>query len=172
MKRTLRLLALMFVIALVTAACAKAGPVEPPVEPPTTTTVVDDHGHGDGNVDKDAQVYKVEAKEFQFSPTPITVTGEMFTIELYNGGVVDHDMVIEGAEDQGASHLAAGESGSVTYMLEPGTYTVYCSVPGHREAGMEGTLIVTAADHNDDHSDSREQSDDHDDESEDGHESP
>lgn len=169
MKRTLRLLALMFVIALTTVACANAGPVDPSTEPPTTTTVVDDHGHGDGDVDQDAQVYKVEAKEFQFSPTPIMVEGEMFTIELHNEGVVDHDMVIEGAEDQGASHLAAGESGSVTYMLEPGTYTVYCSVSGHRDAGMEGTLIVTAADHDDD---SHEQGDDHDDEDEDGHESP
>jgi len=169
MKRTLRFLALMFVIALVATACATAGPVEPPTEPPTTTTVVDDHGHGDGDVDRDAQVYKVEATEFQFSPTPITVTGGMFTIELHNEGAVDHDMVIEGAEDQGASHLAVGESGSVTYMLEPGTYTVYCSVPGHRDAGMEGTLIVTASDHDDD---GNEQGDDHDDESEDGHESP
>lgn len=172
MKRALRFLALMFVIVLVTVACAEAGPVDPPIEPPTTTTVVDDHGHGDGDVDQDAQVYKVEAKEFQFSPTPITVTGEMFTIELYNEGMVDHDMVVEGAEDQGASHLTPGTSGSVTYMLEPGTYTVYCSVPGHRDAGMEGTLIVTAADHDDDHDGGHELSDDPDEDHEDGHESP
>ncbi|MFW6010038.1 MAG: plastocyanin/azurin family copper-binding protein [Actinomycetota bacterium] len=43
-----------------------------------------------------------------------------------------------------SAHVEPGSSLSATFMLEEaGTYTFYCSVPGHREAGMEGELTVT-----------------------------
>jgi len=42
------------------------------------------------------------------------------------------------------AHTAAGETVTVTFTpTEPGTYEFYCTVPGHREAGMIGTLVVT-----------------------------
>ena len=41
--------------------------------------------------------------------------------------------------------LSGGQSGTLVIDLEPGTYVVYCPIPGHREAGMELTLTVTAA---------------------------
>ncbi|MEO6988592.1 MAG: plastocyanin/azurin family copper-binding protein, partial [Aquihabitans sp.] len=62
------------------------------------------------------------------------------TIALNNVGGVGHDLVIEGAKSELVDPGATGEL--VVDGVEPGEYTMYCSVPGHREAGMEGTVTV------------------------------
>lgn len=59
------------------------------------------------------------------------------------GEAVNHGLAIEGV--QGGEELAAcepGGTGSTTIELEAGDYTFFCTVPGHRDAGMEGTLRV------------------------------
>lgn len=66
-------------------------------------------------------------------------TGEV-TIMLTNDSSVEHDVRIEEL-DVGTDVITEGTD-SVTFTAEPGTYTFFCSVPGHREAGMEGTLAV------------------------------
>lgn len=62
------------------------------------------------------------------------------TIVLTNESSVEHDVRIEEL-DVGTDIFSEGTD-SVTVTLEPGTYTFFCSVPGHREGGMEGTLAV------------------------------
>ncbi len=58
-----------------------------------------------------------------------------------NNGVLQHDFVLdEAGVDSGL--LNGGESATVIINLPAGTYQFYCSVPGHKEAGMVGTLIV------------------------------
>jgi plastocyanin len=72
----------------------------------------------------------------------IAKSGEV-TIDLDNPAPIAHDVAIEkdGEEIDRSETLAEGRT-SVSADLEPGTYTFFCSVPGHREAGMEGTLTV------------------------------
>jgi len=72
-----------------------------------------------------------------------TKAGEV-TIEFENPQGLVHDVQIEDSagEDVGGTELISEGSDSATVELKPGTYTFYCSVPGHREAGMEGTLTV------------------------------
>jgi nitrite reductase (NO-forming) len=68
------------------------------------------------------------------------------TVEVANLGAIPHDLVVEG-HDVGTPMLDSGETHAFdTADLAPGTYTVICTVPGHREAGMEGTLTVVGAD--------------------------
>jgi len=66
------------------------------------------------------------------------------TLEFTNESPVPHDVKIENSsgEEVGGTEITSEGSESASVELKPGTYTFYCSVPGHREAGMEGTLTV------------------------------
>jgi plastocyanin len=72
-----------------------------------------------------------------------TKTGGV-TITFTNASPLEHNVTIaEGAKVLGATPTFIGGSRKLTLQLKPGTYTFYCSVPGHRQAGMEGTLRVS-----------------------------
>lgn len=88
----------------------------------------------------------VEASEtaLAFNTTNLTAKAGKVTIDFKNPSAIPHNVVIEeetGKELAGFEPIAEGEE-SETAELKPGTYTFFCSVPGHREAGMEGTLTV------------------------------
>ena len=67
------------------------------------------------------------------------------SIEFENPQELQHDVAVEDSSGKvlGKTELVAGGSATTTIKdLKPGTYTFFCTVPGHREAGMEGTLTV------------------------------
>jgi plastocyanin len=66
------------------------------------------------------------------------------TIDFKNPAPLEHDVAIEaeGGEELVASEAITEGETSVSTELAPGTYTFFCTVPGHREAGMEGPLTV------------------------------
>jgi plastocyanin len=65
------------------------------------------------------------------------------TIEMTNMSPLEHNVTVaQGSTVLGATPTFKGTR-SLTLSLKPGTYTFYCSVPGHRQAGMEGTLSVS-----------------------------
>lgn len=87
---------------------------------------------------------QVTLSEFALQPATITVPSGG-KIAVTNAGKVDHNFSVEGA-GLATALLKAGESTVVDVSkLKDGTYTVYCSVPGHREAGMVATLNVGSA---------------------------
>jgi len=87
----------------------------------------------------------VEADEaaLAFDTTELEAKAGEVTIDFKNPSAIPHNVVIEenGKELAGFEPISEGEE-SETADLKAGTYTFYCSVPGHREAGMEGTLTV------------------------------
>jgi len=66
------------------------------------------------------------------------------SIDFTNKSSLPHNVTIESAsgEKVGATPTFAGGSKTLSVSLKPGTYKFFCSVPGHRQAGMEGTLTV------------------------------
>jgi plastocyanin len=65
------------------------------------------------------------------------------TIDFTNPSGLEHDVAIEAdGKEIAGSELIAKSKTSVSTDLASGTYTFFCTVPGHREAGMEGTLVV------------------------------
>jgi plastocyanin len=88
---------------------------------------------------------KLEASETElaFDTTKLSAKAGKVTIDFKNPAALEHNVVIEqdGKELAGIEPITEGEK-SLTAELKPGTYTFFCSVPGHRPAGMEGTLTV------------------------------
>ncbi len=82
--------------------------------------------------------------DLAYTTTKATTKAGKVTIDFNNPQALTHDVAIEtsSGKEVGATELIASGEDSTTVDLEPGTYTFYCSVPGHREAGMEGTLTV------------------------------
>lgn len=65
------------------------------------------------------------------------------TIDFNNPSAIGHDVAIEkDGEEIGGTEVVSGGEASTTVELEPGDYVFFCTVPGHREAGMEGPLTV------------------------------
>jgi plastocyanin len=77
------------------------------------------------------------------SDTATSKAGKV-TVNFTNPQPLTHDVAFEDSSGKtiGKSELVAEGSDSAVVDLKPGEYTFYCTVPGHREAGMEGTLTV------------------------------
>ena len=65
------------------------------------------------------------------------------TIDFNNPAPIQHDVAVaKGSQELVKSPLISQSSTSVSADLAPGKYVFYCTVPGHRQAGMQGTLTV------------------------------
>jgi plastocyanin len=94
-----------------------------------------------------ASAFDVEADpsgNLAFTSDSATAKAGKVTVDFTNSSPVPHDVRIEdkGGEDVGGTEVISESSESAEVELKPGTYTYYCSVPGHRQAGMEGTVTV------------------------------
>jgi plastocyanin len=83
----------------------------------------------------------IHAGNFYFKPDKITAKPGIATIELTSDNNA-HDLVFDGAYSGFQVEVSGGSTDSEKIDLKPGKYTFYCSFPGHRSAGMEGTLTV------------------------------
>jgi plastocyanin len=90
---------------------------------------------------------KLEANpegQLAYNTKSLSAKAGKVSVDFTNSSALPHNVTIEssGGEKVGATPTFSGGSKSVSVNLKPGTYKFFCSVPGHRQAGMEGTLTV------------------------------
>jgi uncharacterized cupredoxin-like copper-binding protein len=137
-------LGLSLAVAILLGACGAASPATP-----------------------STQKFLVTAKEFAYAPATLEVTsGQLVEITLQNSGTIEHDFSIAeidlagsptasgemqsghmmgGMGDQPKLHVAAAAGGQSTLTFtptRPGQYQFYCTVAGHKDAGMTGVLTI------------------------------
>jgi uncharacterized cupredoxin-like copper-binding protein len=152
----------ILVMTMVLAAC---GPSDDTDDDAATTT---DGAAGTAATATAPQTITVTAEDIRFNPMEIRVqAGTPMRLQLMNAGALEHDFTAPGlnstdemvgpsaehqdggshtmgAMEPGTVHLATPgeEAAMVEFTPRAGTISFYCSVPGHKEAGMTGTIIV------------------------------
>jgi plastocyanin len=145
-KRTRNFVALLATAALASLGLAACGGSDDSsssstAASPEATTSSTAAAGGEGST------VKVEADpsgQLAFVNDNLTAKAGSDTIEFDNQSSTGHNVEIEDSsgEDVAGTDTITASKTSTTADLQPGTYTFYCSVPGHREAGMEGTITV------------------------------
>ncbi|HEX6206848.1 MAG TPA: cupredoxin domain-containing protein [Actinomycetota bacterium] len=99
-----------------------------------------DDGATGGGGSADVSVTGTDALAFQ--PSELSAEAGSITVELTSEEGINHTFVVEEAGDEVVASADPGQTDTGTIELEAGSYTFHCDVPGHRDAGMEGTLTV------------------------------
>jgi plastocyanin len=109
--------------------------------PAATTPAAGGGGAGGGST---VDISTPSGSDLAFDQKDVTAKAGNVTIDFDNKQPLQHDVAIEDSSGKtlGQTDLVSSGTANATVDLQPGTYTFYCSVPGHREAGMEGTLTV------------------------------
>ena len=134
MRKALLVVALGLVLLLGVVACSSA----------SSTGAAGSTGTTGGSGDSGGQPISTTMTDFQFSPNTWTVkAGQPVTMSAKNASEMLHDWTVKGMESQTKVEAQPGQTATRTFTIStPGTYQVYCSVPGHEDAGMKGTLTV------------------------------
>jgi plastocyanin len=112
-------------------------------EAATTGAATGGGGGGGGGGGQTLQLAADPSGAIAYDKTDLEANAGQVTIDFTNDSSLQHDVTLDGpgVEDESTDTISGGST-SKTFDLQPGTYTFYCSVDGHRDAGMEGKLVV------------------------------
>jgi nitrite reductase (NO-forming) len=172
MRASLRTIALLTVVALVSVSCAASAspswtfaPVaDPPQAPaPTAAPPADEPSTEQPPTDDGALLDTIEVRSFDLGFEPVNITVDApgrYEFVLINDGAIPHDLAF--ADGTATPVIGAGETASVEVVIPADGLAFDCTVPGHADAGMRGMVTVSGdaagptpapdyGDHGDDH---------------------
>jgi plastocyanin len=109
--------------------------------PATTTGAAGGGAAGGGST---VDISTPSGSSLAFDQKDVSANAGNVTIDFDNKQPLQHDVAVADSSGKvlGQTDLVSSGTSNATVNLTAGTYTFYCTVPGHREAGMEGTLTV------------------------------
>jgi plastocyanin len=137
--RTALILALVGALTMAASACGSSSGASSP-----STTVTEAAGGGGGGSGS-GKTIDVTLKDFSIG---VASTGSLapgtYTFHVTNNGPTSHNLTVNGpgVSDKATPTFAAGGSMDLTVTLKNGTYELFCSVPGHKQLGMDTHLTV------------------------------
>jgi uncharacterized cupredoxin-like copper-binding protein len=144
-RRPIAVAAVLAAGALVVAGCGGGGSKSsssssaPPASAPAASAPSQSAGGGGEKLSLQAD----PSGQLRFNKKTLTAKAGKVTIVMKNPSPLSHDISIEGnGVNRMGQTVATGGTSTVSAPLKHGKYTFYCSVPGHRQAGMLGTLTV------------------------------
>jgi plastocyanin len=122
------------------AASAPAPAATTATETSTSTSSTPSPASGSSNLSLEAN----PEGALKYNTTALSAKAGKVSIAFANMSPVGHNVTVASSSGAvvGATPTFSGSSKTLALNLKPGTYKFYCSVPGHRQAGMEGTLTV------------------------------
>jgi uncharacterized cupredoxin-like copper-binding protein len=119
---------------------ASAPPASESTQSESTPSTSSSSGGGGG---EELKLSADPSGALKFDKTDLTAKAGKVSIVMENPSSVPHAVAVEGnGVDKDGETVQPGGKSTVTVTLKPGTYTFYCPVPGHEDAGMKGTLTV------------------------------
>jgi plastocyanin len=122
-------------------APAETTPATPSAEPSSTSTApAGESSSGSSSLSLAANT----EGQLKYDKTSLSAKAGKVSIDFTNSSPIPHDVTVESSSGSrlGGTPTFNGGSKTLSLTLKPGTYKFFCSVPGHRQAGMEGTLTV------------------------------
>lgn len=136
MWRRTMVLALVMIVALALVACGDS-------DSDDAATASSAPGTGpEMSASPEDEGITVVATDLRFSGATFRATAGPVEVTYRNDGQVEHTLVIEEVDGFKLDVPKHGDVDKATVDLEPGSYTIFCDVPGHRDAGMQATLAV------------------------------
>jgi len=87
----------------------------------------------------------IKMREFAFDPKDVVVKAGEVIFAVKNEGAIEHNFIVEDGARKNMAQIAvldAGKTEELKVTLRGGTYGIVCTLPGHKDAGMIGTLRV------------------------------